>query len=396
MLTGAQVDLACAIVPNHHVERFAENLAETVEILAPLTAHQTGTVLRGAVKAADAFAEREAAEAGTEPVERVPERELSAVRSLDDEMFLKGNLDKDSAAVVEKALTAAARDDVDGERRTPMERRADALVAVCQGYLDSLESPDGNRRTERLTLTADVVALYRAWLRGAGVCTADDLDDFLSARPDLGELDRGLFLEAFDGTGSVPHHRRAIGHRRPAGGGGRRWRHGAPAHRRAPAAAHGPHRAPLHRRPAPGRPDPRRRLPVLRGPAREVRCPPRRAVGQTAATDVANVVAKCRRCHLEHHRKKWVDRLDSDGTYRVIRPDGTEIVTRPAGLDDRLPTLPVATTSAPARSPRCAPEGVKAAVVDERSLFHPDDARCRRADVPPSKDRHPILVVYAA
>ena len=66
-------------------------------------------------------------------------------------------------------------------------------------------------------------------------------------------------------------------------------------------------------------------------------------------TDVDNGVAKCRRCHLEHHRKTWVDRLDPDGTYRVIRPDGTEITTRPARLDDQLPLLPVATTSEPAR-----------------------------------------------
>jgi hypothetical protein len=177
-----------------HVERFAETLADTVEVLAPLSAHQTGIVLRRAVKAA---------EAGIEPVERVPERELCAVRSLDDEMFVRGNLDKDSAAVVEKALTAATRDDAEGERRTPMERRADALVAVCQGYLDSLANPDGNRRTERLTLTADVTVLYRACLRAAGVRTAAGLERFLAARPNLGELDRGLFLDAFDGTSLV-------------------------------------------------------------------------------------------------------------------------------------------------------------------------------------------------
>jgi hypothetical protein len=68
-------------------------------------------------------------------------------------------------------------------------------------------------------------------------------------------------------------------------------------------------------------------------------------------TDITNGVAKCRRCHLEHHRLKWVDRLDVDGTYRVIRPDGTEIATRPAGIDDQLPLLPVTTTSEPARLP---------------------------------------------
>ncbi len=353
LLTGSQVEQACAIVPNHHVERFAETMAETVELLAPLTAHQTGVVLRRAVQAADAFAEREAAEAGIEPVEKEPDRELSAVRSLDDELFVRGHLDKDSAAVVEKALVAATRDDVEGERRTPMERRADALVAVCQGYLDALENPDGNRRTERLTLSADVIVMYRAWLRVAGVRTAADLDRFFADRPHLGELDRALFLEAFDGTGltattldgfTVTDAMVAA----VAEGGamellltagsrllnmGRSVRTFTAAQRRAILARDGGCRscgAP------PDQCDVHHVIPWEDG----------------GLTDIDNGVAKCRRCHHQHHRLKWVDRLDADGTYRVIRPDGTEITTRPAGLDPQLPLLPVATTSEPARIPR--------------------------------------------
>ena len=69
-----QVELACAIVPDRHVDRFAENLVETIEIIAPLTAHHTGVVLRHAKATADAFADREAAEAGIESREVVPER----------------------------------------------------------------------------------------------------------------------------------------------------------------------------------------------------------------------------------------------------------------------------------------------------------------------------------
>ena len=272
-------------MPNHHVERFAETMAETVELLAPLTAHQTGVVLRRAVQAADAFAEREAAEAGIEPVETEPDRELSAVRALDDELFLRGHVDKDSAAVVEKALVAATRDDVEGERRTPMERRADALVAVCQGYLDALENPDGNRRTERLTLTADVVVLYRAWLRVAGVRTAADLDRFFADRPNLGELDRALFLEAFDGTGAHRHHaRRLHRHRRHGRGGGRRRSDGAAAHRRLPPAEHGPLGPHLHRRPAPGDPHPRRWLPVAAAPRPSSATSTTSSRGRTAAS----------------------------------------------------------------------------------------------------------------
>ena len=42
----AQVDLAASLVPDRHVERFAVTIDDTISILAPLTAHQTGRVLR--------------------------------------------------------------------------------------------------------------------------------------------------------------------------------------------------------------------------------------------------------------------------------------------------------------------------------------------------------------
>lgn len=398
VLTGAQVDLACSIVPNRHVERFAENLSETVEILAPLSAHHTGVVLRRAVAAADAFAEREAAEAGIEVVERVPVRELSSVRSLDDELFVRGNLDADSGAVVEKALVAATTDDLDGVRRTPMERRADALVAVCQSYLDRLENPDGNRRTERLTLIADVVGLYRAWLRGAGVVTADDLDGFLDERPSLGELDRGLFLEAFDGAGStattIDGHAVTNGLLTAVAAGGTME-----------LLLTGGHRVLSHGRSVRAFTPAQRRAVLTRdGGCRSCGAPPERCdihhvtpweTGGT--TDLANAVAKCRRCHLEHHRRRWVDRLDPDGTYTVITSDGTPITTNPGGFHHQLPMIPVATSSEPART---APSAQRARdrvrVCDERSLFDPAGVCSQRPDLPQSKARQPLLIVYAA
>src|SRR5690606_28148521 len=66
-------------------------------------------------------------------------------------------------------------------------------------------------------------------------------------------------------------------------------------------------------------------------------------------TDIDNGVPKCRRCHLEHHRLGWHDRLEPDGTYVLTLPDGTERRYRPPGHDDQLPLLPVATTARPAR-----------------------------------------------
>ena len=135
-----------ALVPDRHTERFAQAAAESAEILAPLSAHESRVVLRHWVSNADAFAEREATEAGTEMPAPPPGRELFVSRSLDDAAYVKGVLDADSAPFVTKALRAATRPDLEGERRTPAERRADALVEVCKGYLAALDDPAGGGR----------------------------------------------------------------------------------------------------------------------------------------------------------------------------------------------------------------------------------------------------------
>ncbi len=44
-ISGAQVDLVCAKVPDRHVERFAATIDDTLGIIGPLTAHHTGIVL---------------------------------------------------------------------------------------------------------------------------------------------------------------------------------------------------------------------------------------------------------------------------------------------------------------------------------------------------------------
>jgi hypothetical protein len=348
-LTGAQVELAASIVPERHVERFAETIDDTIAILAPLTAHQTGRVLRHWVSAADDMAAREAVEAGIEPAAVVPERELSASR-VEGELAIRGFLDADSAAPFEKALDAATRDDLPGERRTPKQRRADALVEMSQAYLDSLEGPDGNRRRERLTITADVVTLYRAWLRVARVVTAEQLERFLADRPGLGELDRGLFLAAFDG--GTPDATTLDGQpvsdsllTSVASGGamelllsaegrllhlGRTTRTFTAAQRRAVLARDG----------------------GCRGcGANPSKCDIHHVVPweEGGCTDIENAVALCRRCHRMLHRHRWRNDITPDGTYAVTVDGGATTVSRPPGLDPLLPHLPVATRSEPAR-----------------------------------------------
>jgi hypothetical protein len=352
-LTSTQVELMAVKVPERHVERFAEDAVDTIRILAPLSAHRTGFKLTYWVERADAEAEREAAESGTEPAAAVPERELFASRSIGDVLFVNGTFDPDSAAVVEKALTTAGRADADGERRTPKERRADAFVEVCRGYLAALENPDGNRNTERLTIVADIVALHRAALRGAGVATATQLDRFLAERPDLGDVETGLFLDAFDGLGGVARtldgapvsdallsmvssggvierlltiDGRILDH-------GRSIRNFTAAQRRAILARDGGCRT----------------AGCDAGPER---CDVHHVVPWECGgrTDIANGVAKCRRCHLDHHRKRWRNRLDADGTYTVTTTDGRELVSRPPGWHDEH-RLPVHTTAESAREP---------------------------------------------
>jgi hypothetical protein len=69
---------------------------------------------------ADAETDRENAEEGGAGIEPAPVGELSAVRSLDDRLYLKGHLDGiDDAGIVERALAAATRPDRDDEWRSP-------------------------------------------------------------------------------------------------------------------------------------------------------------------------------------------------------------------------------------------------------------------------------------
>ncbi len=347
-LAGAQIDAAVALVPDRHVERFASVAAETVGILGSLSVLDTRAVVGHWVTCADAAAEREAAEAGVEDVPPAPERELSASRILDDVLVVNATFDPDSAAYVEKALTAAMRPDSDDERRTPAERRADALVEVCRRYLEGLDNPDGNRRQERLTIVADVRVLYRAALRGAGVVTADHLDRFLDARPDLGAVERGLFCDAFEGAGGTAStldgnpisdglvsclssggtlerlltvEGRVLDH-------GRTIRTFTPAQRRAVLARDrgcrvagcdvGPERCDIHH------------------------VQPWESGGRT---DITNAVTKCRHEHLDHHRRRWPDRLEPDGTYTVTTDTGVEHTTRPPGWAPP-PQIPTSTTAA--------------------------------------------------
>lgn len=201
-LTGAQVELAVALVPSHHVERFARTDAQTAHALRGLTPQQTRTVLRHWVQRADAASDAEAAalaaELGASPSEPPPpDRSLFCSRTLDDIAVLDGRLHPDGAAVVEAALRVAERPDEPDESRTAAARRADALIAICGFYLDNHAGTDElGRQRPHLTVVVDLPQLFASTLRSAGVRTAADLDRFLRVhRVAIGE--RAWFTEAF-------------------------------------------------------------------------------------------------------------------------------------------------------------------------------------------------------
>jgi hypothetical protein len=201
VLCGAQVDVISAAVPDRHVERFAIEAADYLEPLEYLGADVTRGVVVNWTGAADDAVQSEAVEAGEEPVEEVPQRTMAASRIIDDRLEVTGSFDKDAAAAIEDALRAATRPDEEDETRSPLQRRADALVEICRFYVAHHQQPPNSGRPDRGVIVADVAALFRAILRGDGVHTAAQLETYLDAQPELGALERGLFCDAFDGAG---------------------------------------------------------------------------------------------------------------------------------------------------------------------------------------------------
>jgi hypothetical protein len=348
-ITGAKVDVISALVPDHHVERFSIATTKALVWLPWVTIDDTRQKVGEWVGAANDAAQAEAVEAGAQPEEVVPQRTMAASRIIDDRLELTGSFDKDSAGAIEDALRAATRPDGDDETRSPLQRRADALVEICRFYVAHHQNPPNTGRPDRGVIVADVAALFRAILRGDGVHTAAQLQIYLDAQPELGALERGLFCDAFDGAGGAA--RTLDGHsvtdtllRQVATNGilerllragpriidhGRSTRIFTESQKRAMAvrdagsriSGESPWGCHAHHSP-----------PYDHG----------------GTTDINNGYLKTRREHLDHHRRGFTDRLHPDGTITLTAPDGRQHDTRPPAWPGHGPQLPVPTTAAPA------------------------------------------------
>jgi hypothetical protein len=279
-LSGAQVQAIVANVSDRTVGLFAEHEPEVVPVLVPLTVPDTVTAMQLWRQRAEAQLD-DGQPAGSD-------ERLHLSRTMAGRRELSGSFEADGGSVIETALRLATTRDDDGETRTPAQRRADALVDLCQWYLDHHGHAGAGRHRPHVNVIVDVDDFHAG---GSG-----QLDDgTLLPRPSVERLlcDCALHRVVRDQTGSIVDYGRAT-----------------------------------------------RSIPVNLWAALVVRDRGCRHPGcdrpvewcdghhvnvhweHGGETNLDNLVLLCRRHHTLAHRPGWSDELLPDGTYQVNGPDG--------------------------------------------------------------------------
>ena len=290
-LSTGQVRAIAANVEERRVPLFAEQEAELVPDLVPLSVAQTSATMAYWRETADAIYDR--------PEERDTTRELSVSRLLDGVRALNGTFAAELGQVIDAALLLAATKDAETETRTPKQRRADALVDICRFYLDNQVKQKGGRHRPHLNLVADIDDL-KAGLPGRfidGTVAASSLIESILC-------DCNVHRVLTQGRSAILDYGRSV--------------------RTAP-------------------PDVFNALALRDGGCREPGCdrPPEWCDGhhvevweEGGPTSLANMVLKCtRHHHLGHKRRKlgWTERLEPDGTLHMTDPNGRVYVSYPDG-----------------------------------------------------------------
>jgi Domain of unknown function (DUF222) len=158
-LSGGQVQAIVVNLKDRTVGLFADHEAQLVPELARLSVGETAVAMQDWARRADAVA-------GDDPEPVLPERWLHLSRILDGRRELSGSLDPEGGAVIATAVRLATTRDVEGEpRRSPAQRRGDALVDVCRWFLDHQQTRRGGRHRPHLNVITTLDALER---RGHG------------------------------------------------------------------------------------------------------------------------------------------------------------------------------------------------------------------------------------
>lgn len=144
-ISGGQLDIVLAHLPTRHLDRFAAHEADLVPKLAVLDIDRTRAAMDEWKRRADALDD------GPPPVERDNQVHLS--KTIQNRGELRGSFDSDGTATIAAALRVADSNDFE---RTLAERRADALLQVCQHFLDHHRTRTGGRHRPHLNVVVDV------------------------------------------------------------------------------------------------------------------------------------------------------------------------------------------------------------------------------------------------
>ena len=136
-LSTGQVDVIVANVPEKHVALFVEQEDEIVKTIASLSTKDAQIVMAHWRNCADALAD------GPDDGSDASSVHLSKVA---DRHELSGSFNSTDGHTIAAALSLAETKDADGESRTPAQRRADAMVAIHQHFLDHQTDLPGTPR----------------------------------------------------------------------------------------------------------------------------------------------------------------------------------------------------------------------------------------------------------
>jgi hypothetical protein len=163
--------LAAGDISPTHAHLVAAALAELAEAGGPELAAQTEPALVDLARALDPAKLRSelthvrhalAPEADADAAERAYERRgLSASQTLDGIVALDGTLDPEGGALLLAALQPLAAPAGDDDRRTPRQRRADALVELARRQLDHGDLPVSGGERPHVTVLVPLDTLLR-------------------------------------------------------------------------------------------------------------------------------------------------------------------------------------------------------------------------------------------
>lgn len=163
--SGAGLLIGAAEVHPDALERCEELL---VRLASELSARDLGRAVAHLVALADAEAPEREAE------RRLEARRLHVSPTLDGMVRVDGDLDPETGQLLLSALRAEVDAQVRGpdDRRTPAQRRADALAEICRSYLERADRSVVGGERPHVLVVVDLAALTRS---GPGRCELQDV-----------------------------------------------------------------------------------------------------------------------------------------------------------------------------------------------------------------------------